>query len=67
MRTPRSHIVHWDEVEKKKRTAGEISGTWTFLGQEAGTVGPNVGASGGDVQRVYVPPITHFRTYRINL
>jgi len=31
-------IVHWDEVEKKNRTAGEIASTWTPLGEAAGTV-----------------------------
>ena len=36
--TATKHVVHWDEVEKKSRTAGDISSTWTFLGEAAGTV-----------------------------
>jgi uncharacterized cupin superfamily protein len=33
------HVVHWDDVERKTRSAGEISGAWTRLGEAAGTVG----------------------------
>ena len=32
------HITHWDEAEKKKRTEGDISGTWTLLGEAAESV-----------------------------
>lgn len=33
------HVAHWDEAEKKMRAAGDIAGTWTLLGEAAGTVG----------------------------
>lgn len=42
MGTRPTPIVHWDELEKKTRTAGEISSTWTRLGEAAGTVGVGV-------------------------
>ena len=42
-------IIHWDEVEKKHRAAGDISGTWSFLGNAAGTV--DVG-----VRRIAIDP-----------
>ena len=35
-------VVHWDEVERKSRAAGEIASTWTPLGEAAGTVGVGV-------------------------
>ncbi len=31
-------LIHWDDVKKKSRTAGDISSTWTLLGEAAGTV-----------------------------
>jgi uncharacterized cupin superfamily protein len=31
-------IIHWDDVEKKSRSAGDIASTWTMLGEAAGTV-----------------------------
>jgi uncharacterized cupin superfamily protein len=34
-------VVHWDDLKKKTRTVGDISSTWTLLGEAAGTV--NVG------------------------
>jgi len=32
------HVIHWDEVETKHRTAGDIDSTWTLLGEAAGSV-----------------------------
>lgn len=34
-----SHVIHWDALETKTRTAGDISSKWTLLGEAAGTVG----------------------------
>jgi len=42
-------VVHWDDVEEFHRAKGEMDGTWSLLGDAAGTVG--VGLS-----RVRVPP-----------
>ena len=36
--TTTNHIIHWDDVEKKSRAAGDIASTWTLLGEAAGTV-----------------------------
>ena len=36
--TTKNHIIHWDDVEKKSRAAGDIASTWTMLGEAAGTV-----------------------------
>jgi uncharacterized cupin superfamily protein len=33
------HVVHWEELPKKTRSAGQISSTWTLLGEAAETVG----------------------------
>ena len=33
------HVIHWDDLEKKTRTAREICSTWTLLGEAAETVG----------------------------
>ena len=35
----KTHMVHWDEIEKKTRGVGDIRSTWTFIGEAAGTVG----------------------------
>jgi uncharacterized cupin superfamily protein len=35
-------IAHWDETEKRPRAAGHLKGTWTFLGEAAGSVGVGV-------------------------
>src|SRR5512145_1433556 len=32
------HVIHWDDIEKKSRAAGDIASTWTLLGEAAGTV-----------------------------
>jgi uncharacterized cupin superfamily protein len=31
-------IAHWDEVQKRPRAAGHLQGTWSFLGEAAGSV-----------------------------
>lgn len=31
-------LVHWDDVETRRLTAGHLAGTWQFLGWHAGTV-----------------------------
>jgi uncharacterized cupin superfamily protein len=36
------HIVHWDEVQGRRREAGHIAGTWHYLGAAAGSVGVGV-------------------------
>jgi uncharacterized cupin superfamily protein len=43
-----SGIVHWDEVDKRPRAAGHLQGTWSFLGEAAGSV--TVG-----VRRIEIP------------
>jgi uncharacterized cupin superfamily protein len=35
-------IVHWDEVESRRRGDGHIGGSWTDLGTAAGSVGAGV-------------------------
>jgi len=32
------NVIHWDDIEKKFRQAGDIASTWTMLGEAAGTV-----------------------------
>ena len=34
----KKHVIHWDDVEKKSRAAGDIASTWSMLGRAAGTV-----------------------------
>jgi uncharacterized cupin superfamily protein len=36
------HVVHWDEVEPRRREAGHIRGSWRDLGRAAGTRGVGV-------------------------
>lgn len=36
--TQTTHIIHWDDGEKKSRAAGDIASTWTMLGKATGTV-----------------------------
>jgi uncharacterized cupin superfamily protein len=36
------HLVHWDDVEGRRRDAGHLAGTWFDLGSAAGSVGVGV-------------------------
>ena len=42
-------IAHWDEARRRERKIGHLAGTWTFLGEAAGSIGVGV-------RRIELPP-----------
>jgi uncharacterized cupin superfamily protein len=52
-------IVHWDDVEPRRREKGEMAVTWQFLGRAAGAQGVGVNRAHVDPGKLPTPPHSH--------
>ena len=52
-------LVHWDDVEERRREKGEMAATWQRLGDAAGSVGVGVNRARIDPGRLSTPPHSH--------
>jgi uncharacterized cupin superfamily protein len=52
-------VVHWDEVERRRRAKGEMDATWQRLGQAAGTQGVGVNRVRVEPGMLPTPPHSH--------
>jgi len=52
-------IAHWDEVEGRRRTKGEMDATWQLLGRAAGTQGVGVNRVRVEPGMLPTPPHSH--------
>jgi uncharacterized cupin superfamily protein len=52
-------LTHWDEVDSRRREAGEMAAGWQWLGNAAGTIGLGVNRVRIDPGRLSTPPHSH--------
>src|ERR1043166_9506414 len=52
-------IVHWDDVERHRRSKGEMDAAWQFLGDPAGTIGVGVNRVRVAPGKLATPPHSH--------